>query len=60
MARDAFTDAAGKVTIKGVQTDSFWDPLGNKDDFAKDGAGKGYSIALDSERIQQVIVFCPR
>ncbi len=46
MSHDVFTDAAGKVNIKGVQTDSFGNPLGNEYDLAKDGAFKGYSIAV--------------
>jgi len=46
MSHDIFTDAAGKVNIKGVQTDSFGNPLGNEYDLAKDGAFKGYSIAV--------------
>ncbi len=46
MSHDVFTDAAGKVNIKGVQTDAFGNPLGNEFDLAKDGAFKGYSIAV--------------
>jgi hypothetical protein len=46
MSHDVFTDAAGKVNITGVQTDTFGNPLGNEFDLAKDGAFKGYSIAV--------------
>ncbi len=46
MSHDIFTDAAGKVNITGVQTDSFGNPLGNEFDLAKDGAFKGYTIAV--------------
>jgi hypothetical protein len=46
MPNDIFTDAAGKVNITGVQADSFGNPLGNEFDLAKDGAFKGYSIAV--------------
>lgn len=43
---DIFTKFAGKTSIKGVKTDKFGNPEGSEFDLAKDGAFRGFTIAV--------------
>lgn len=43
---DIFSKHAGQTQITGVRTDKFGNPLGSEFDLAKDGAFKGFTIAV--------------